>query len=574
MPVVWNETLVSISPQGGFVSANYGADLQNRLLDNSAFSIDSGLPQINKTIEGSWLRYMVGQSSEVNVGIQSVYTTSTLSNFFGNALFAFEDRLREFGRDGKRILGTSGAGTIQFKEEDKLAARYDLVLRAGGKTFPSRKPLVLVECGGHSKEKATLPLPHGQMYIAPWTAAPISSAQWSVSASNYTALQGDLNSTVVNSTWIYNEQFGDVKPSLGAVFFTPETMFPGGCYSCADRNTNFSSYTCTIDARWMATKAFSDASMGRRAIFDSVPNPLGSFSVDGDLKKAAPLTPLYLSESWTKALDVPWIDSITHAVVTNRTVLDTIGQKCLEANTFINATFLGKPFNQNQPHRITKNPMNMLMCLEVWLAVHVTEAISHAQDSVPTYFVAEGHNLGLSDNSKYFATDPYLVQNVYDDIVQLSSNYEPDIYRVKNITKAELEDPKRFTEIQILTSRWGYGYGFQDSTLIYVGVALLLLHAAISIVYIVWILSKGDYRSAGFDSIGGLIALAMTHSGPGVHNEDEYDIKKNWSERVMVRELAADGDHSGSSPNNDQKGNTLVLKRVNIGETKRTIEEA
>lgn len=357
--------------------------------------------------------------------MQSVYATSTLSNFFSNALFAYEDRVQEFGRYGKRILGIDDAGTIQSKEESQLAARYDLSLRAGGTSFPSRKPLVEVECAGHSKYETILPLLHNQMMFPPWTSAPINAVQWSVSVSDYKSRRGDLNSTVVNSSWIDIEQFGDVKPSLGAVFFTPEIISPGGCYYCENQGNNFSSYTCTVDARWMATKAFSDASMGRRAIFDSVPNPIGSFSVDRDLKKAAPLTPLYLAESWTKALDVPWIDSITQIVATNRTVLDTIGQKCVEANTIINATYRGRPFENNQPHRMTTDPMKMPMCLEVWLSMYLTEAISHTQDFIPTYFVVEGHNLDTSVKSEYHTKDPYIVQTLYDEINQLPSNYGP-----------------------------------------------------------------------------------------------------------------------------------------------------
>ena len=516
---------------------------------------------------------MVGQSSSVYVGIQSVYATSTLSNFLGNALFAYEDRVTEIGRFAQSVLGIDDGSTVQSKEKDNLAARYDLSLRAGRKYFPSRKPLVEVECAGHPKSVTKLPLLHDRMMFPPWTTAPISTTQWSVSSSDYKDLRGELNSTLVNSTWIYNEQFGDVKPSLGAIFLTPEIQAAGLCYQCPEPSYNFSYYTCAVDARWMATKVFSDASMGKRAIFDSVPNPIDSFGVDGDLGKAAPMTPLYLAESWTKALDVPWIDSITNKVATNRTVLDTIGQKCLEANTFINATLFGKPLENNQPHRITTDPMNMLKCLEVWLSIYLTEAISHTQDSIPTYFVIEGHDLPLTRNTEYYTKNPYLVQNLYERVNQLPSNFGPNDSRVTNITKAEFEDSSKFTEIRISTSRWGYGYGFQDSKMIFVGVTLLLVHAAICIVYMSWILSKGDYRSAGYDSIGGLISMAMMSDRTGERSLDEPDLKRKWSERVVVREVTADGDHLALSSNDDQRGRTLVLKKVNTYDLKKSREE-
>ena len=535
----------------------------DRLLNDDRVSMFPGETTFNRTIQGNWVRYMVGQTSGKNTNLQSLYATSTLSNFFGNALFAYEDLVSDTGRSAQTILGVDNAGTLQSKKKDKLGARYDLTLRGGRKPFPSRKPVVEVECAGNTRDKTLLPLPHGSMIFSPWTVDPIKSAQWSISASDYTNLRGDLNSSTVNSSWIYNEQFGEVKPSLGAVFLAPEVLTRSSCYSCAEKSYNFSSYTCTIDARWMATKAFSDVAAGKRAIFDSAPNPVKPFEMNGDLEKAAPLNPLYFDESWVKALEVPWVESIIQRVPTNRTILDTIGQKCLEANSFINSTLLGRQFDQNEPHRITKDPMQMLTCLQKWIAIYITEAISHTHDSIPAYFVTEGHNLDFSYNKQYYKRDPYLVQNLYDEVALYASNHGVNDTRVHNINKAQFEDPTKFTELHISTSRWGYGYGFQGSRLIYVAVLILLLHAAICIVYITWILWKGDYRDAGYDSIGGLIAMTMASNEPGNQGTDERDLKRKRSERVVVREVTADGVHAPVRTKDDQKERRLVLTRAN-----------
>lgn len=75
----------------------------------------------------------------------------------------------------------------------------------------------------------------------------------------------------------------------------------------------------------------------------------------------------------------------------NRTTLDTISQKCLDKNTFINATLLGRPFDDDQPHRITLSTIEMLGCLPVSLSAYLADAILRAQNNFPTYFVASGH---------------------------------------------------------------------------------------------------------------------------------------------------------------------------------------
>jgi len=75
---------------------------------------------------------------------------------------------------------------------------------------------------------------------------------------------------------------------------------------------------------------------------------------------------------------------------------------------------------------------------------------------------------------------------------------------------------------------------------------------------------KGDYRNAGYDSIGGLIAMAMASNEPGNQGTDERDLKRKRSERVVVREVTADGVHAPVRTKDDQKEIRLVLTRANI----------
>jgi hypothetical protein len=535
-----NSSIISECP-------SYG--MRQWMMDDDLFFVMPEMgsePSINRTIQESWIRYMVGQSSFVNQGIHSVYSASTLSNFLGRALFAYDELLSSFTQS---VLDVNGPNTIQT-EDDNLLARYDLSLRAAGRAVTTRKPLVEVECAGYPADSTSLTLVHDRMFWPPWTSDPFASAEWIVASSEYSGLSVDLNSTLINSSWIDIEQFGSVKPSLAAIFATPETISTLGYPT---RNQNFSLYTCTIDARWMPTRAFSDASSGHRAIFDSNPNPEGAIitSILGVGPTPDALPNMFIADSWAKLLNVPWTDSVAFPVPTNRTILDTIAQKCLDKNTFFNSSFIGVPFEDGLSHRIATNPMAMTQCLQVSLSIYLADAIARVQDSIPTYFVAKGHVKPYSSSSP---SDVYFAQSLYDEIDQWAGTYSHG----PNISQADFADPNKFLEIYMPASRWGYGYGFQDSKLIFVGSAVLLLHAALCFSYVGWTLGLGEYRSGGWDTIGELLLMAM-RSGTALegdyhetrHLNERKNLKRKWTEKFGVRNLGT-----------PEKGESMVLRRV------------
>ena len=112
-------------------------------------------------------------------------------------------------------------------------------------------------------------------------------------------------------------------------------------------------------------------------------------------------------------------------------------------------------------------------------------------------------------------------------------------------------------------SRWGYGYGFEDSVLVYFGLVILLLHAAISIPYVVWILSRGAYKSVGWTTLGELISLAMD-SG----SKDERDgfggtewKKTRWTERIGIRQVEPVSEETTSSSKVKEKPKDVFVMR-------------
>jgi hypothetical protein len=158
--------------------------------------------------------------------------------------------------------------------------------------------------------------------------------------------------------------------------------------------------------------------------------------------------------------------------------------------------------------------MKMLGCLQVVLSIYITDALARVQEPIPTYFVANGRTTPYDSSPKDF----FLVQNIYDGIVQSSTGL------VKNITEADFKDTSRFLEMHIDTSRWGYGYGFEDSTLIYVATIVLLLDVAFAFAYLVWILIMGEFEKWAWESIDDLVTIAMRSGSADLYDGNEISL--------------------------------------------------
>ena len=70
------------------------------------------------------------------------------------------------------------------------------------------------------------------------------------------------------------------------------------------------------------------------------------------------------------------------------------------------------------------------------------------------------------------------------------------------MSKADLADPAQFIEMYMKPSQYGYGYGFQDSKLVFFGTGVLLLHVLLCVVYVAWMLGVGEYKNVGWNSLG------------------------------------------------------------------------
>ena len=142
------------------------------------------------------------------------------------------------------------------------------------------------------------------MVAGGWGSEPIASTTWTVPFSAYSNLSVDLNSTIVNSTLIAgdSEYFGEVRPSMGAIFATPEILHSG---TFQESTEPWSFFACTFNARWMETETHLEIAPPESTVYDSSPDPQVPGYIDPDQTKDLPAIPAYIGESWANLLNGP-----------------------------------------------------------------------------------------------------------------------------------------------------------------------------------------------------------------------------------------------------------------------------
>ncbi|KAL5314597.1 hypothetical protein ACEPPN_017239 [Leptodophora sp. 'Broadleaf-Isolate-01'] len=315
----------------------------------------------------------------------------------------------------------------------------------------------------------------------------------------------------------------------------------------------------------MRTDTYLEIASIERTVFDSFPDPRDNGYTDrypGDGQRDVSFVPMYIGESWANLLNVPWVDSLATPTPTNRTILDTIGQKCIDRHTFLNATFLRqKSVDDGKLNRVSVEEMGISTCLQVslWmrLLVLTTRCISTST------LKAESTTLTKSVWPSVFS----ISQSIYDDPQLFSSSSYFAPYRA-NLTAADFQDGERFTEIRLKISRYCYRYSFQDSILIYVGVAIFLLHAAVSVVYVVWVVSMARRPGTDDRNVGKLLAMGMQSGRLGSSENsvsldgDDKSSKKMWRTRYGLRSIGSEEDARSGGRGETKKTETIILERI------------
>ena len=528
------------------------AGIRNFMVDDELFDMNvvdnspGAQSTMNITVPGNWTRYIAGSNSSPQDF--NPWTVSTSLVFVGQVLQTYVTAIQNLAN-----LSYDG-----LPQENKGLARYDLSLHSVGKQIPTRKPIVQIVCNGWSPSTTQVIFPYVSMKSPQDSNDPAYPIQWTINSAEYPELMfsGTHLLSPVNVTFIPPSQFPLPRPSLLTLFSTPE-VYDGSCAydgdDCDDDPELFTSTSliaCSVDARWMTTHASYDWSNGLPTIYDSNPTPDYYSS-----HSSSPIMPdypqFYIDSSFTSLLNPPYTDNTPDSVLSNQTVLQALGQKCVDTNTVVADSIQGITFPDNGTHHITSNYQAVIQCLETAFNFYLADALSHAQDAIPVYLVGEGRG-GVAYDEDYnpINVDAFAVNSLYS----YEDNFgDPSGFLVnndgsgsiQNITAEDLHDPSRFVEIRMALSRYGYGYGFTDSKLIYVGVTVLSVHLLLCVVHVAWMFIewwRGCAVSVGLRTVGELVAIALI-SDPVAEDEESQDwndsavkgSRKLWTQRVSVR---------------------------------------
>jgi hypothetical protein len=141
--------------------------------------------------------------------------------------------------------------------------------------------------------------------------------------------------------------------------------------------------------------------------------------------------------------------------------------------------------------------MVMSQCLAMGLALYIAEGLSRMHSAIPTYFVATG---------------PGLVDDISADIAVQDLNAILPTYTswITNITLVDLQNLANYTEFHFEVLRYEYGYGFRG-ILIYIAVAVLLIHVVLVLAHMGFVLAGGSSSSV-WSSVGEMMVLMINSS--------------------------------------------------------------
>ena len=337
-----------------------------------------------------------------------------------------------------------------------------------------------------------------------------------------------------NFTWADLAYFGNSTigaPSLGALVTLPyEYIDPS--------NMTYQKsllVPCTVDARWAASELSYDPTNGNTVSTNLTdPKIFARQYTPSDQLNLWTLTetPIYISPAWAAMLNVP-------GILAN----DWSKQ---EDNTTMILALLDAFISED-----TKNGSNFTNFLAPSSIMdEFDQTVMRTVSTVLSMVIADG----LS-RSVYGSTAPLVIIN--DDpsnttVVglgeQAGARYNvPEQDNTLNLKAVK----SALTYVTYSIKRYGYGYGWNASKTVKFGLAVLLLHAALAIIFMWYrtccaVSKRRRWSSEAWGEVGELIALALVSSDVGPRKRLKgvsggVKEKSTWSQYVRVRERG----HSG-----------------------------
>jgi hypothetical protein len=343
-----------------------------------------------------------------------------------------------------------------------------------------------------------------------------------------------------NVTWVQYPKESGFDQSIAAFVTTPMISDE----HLADTGTSQTAFVhvCSVDARWIASESSYDPSEDV-VVTHNISDPLlfqrpkeATESIyKSHIAKWGISPSLKLSTEWAEALNIPKEAGMANSNISAPSLQMLLSTYVL--GRFSNATHddlanqtlsLYFDVGQNNKDKVLNGDNYAMAASETvatLLSLQLTDALAriHTSDA----------QMGVLVLNQINDTSAHVTRLL--NLVGLSSTFNGTAVPVSLVNDAL---PTGFT---IKISRYGYGYGFRTAT-IYFGVAILLAHVLITVIYVSYALYEFFYvthwTSDSWGGIGELMVL-LINSKPSIELQNTcagIDSKLTWRKRVYIRE--------------------------------------
>lgn len=137
----------------------------------------------------------------------------------------------------------------------------------------------------------------------------------------------------------------------------------------------------------------------------------------------------------------------------------------------------------------------MSECLRMGLALYIADGLARLQSAIPAYLAA---------------TTPRQTEGLYPrdfELTDLNIAVSGFLKMAPNISLGDLRDTGQFTKLHFEVLQYGYGYGL-GGIVIYLAVAVLLIHVTLAIIHM-GILLAGGLTIRAWSSMGEMMVLSF-----------------------------------------------------------------
>lgn len=461
-------------------------------------------------------RFLSLPYSLLNGIVGYAFPASSIPDFLGSIAWEFYAILTDGGP-----IDENEWSTLSFI----VRPLVQISIEAMGQRIKPHKPVVQVQCDAIPFNISDIIFPHTDLILSPWSDEAFQNAEWSIPSAEISGIAANHESGKVNFTWVALESDKIPKPSLAGIFIVPRP---------ADTEAI---YACTVGANWVPTEPWIDPA-NDIFIHETLPGSPGdsAFSAFSYDSTSISYPPLYIQLAWADSLNVMY-----HAADLNQTAMEAIASACL--------TSTGSGTGQ----ATTEPRILMSECLQMGLALYITDGLARLQSAIPAYLAA---------------TTPGQTEGVYPrdfNLTDLNSAVSGFSKMAPNISLGELGDTGQFTKLHFEVLQYGYGYGLRG-IVTYLAVAVLLIHVTLAIIHMGILLAEG-LTIRPWSSMGEMMVLSFNSSSAEQLRNTGAGIsrKATWGLVTKVRETSDSRLQLVLEENDDQAGRLLLEKQVKPG---------